>query len=196
MKKHYFLIAVIAALCVLSNEEVFAQKDSCFLEISGGVGLETSSNFSFGAAFIGGFNVTNKMFLGAIVGYEYFDSLYMSTKYNVKEDYGYVYQPKNLLQFGLRVKRKFSTNLTSPFIGLDCGMNKQISNTEYACADGFFIKPTIGLDIDLGGGLIMYMAVAYKSQNNSYNVFDIPHGLSEERETRSELVNFSIGFQF
>ncbi len=176
---------------------MYAQSLSSYLEVNGGVGLETESRFSFGAMLIGGFNITDKFFVGAIAGYEYFDALYMVTKqrYNGRFEYNYNHQPKNLLKVGLRAKRKFSANETSPFVSFDFGLAKQIAYTNYYCADGIFIKPAIGMDVNLGGTM-MYISVAYKAQNNTHGDFDFYEGSSEEIERKAELIDVSVGFLF
>lgn len=202
MKSKFFIFILLAALCATTCRTVKAQTTfSSGIEVNGGVGLESQCRFSFGAAIIGGFNVTNKLFVGAIAGYEYFDALYMLTRdyYNSNykhASYDYNYQPKNLLKLGGRFKLRLTDKGTSPFIGCDLGTAIQLAKTPRGNAEGLFLKPSIGFDIDLGD-YTMCISVAYKVQNNSYGHFDFTDTEGAEYpETKAEMIDFSIGFLF
>ena len=109
------MLAILFAACAVSFAQSKGYEKS--IEVNAGVALDKMSKFSFGVSMINGYRINEHFFIGALVGYEYFDALYMSS-YQPEEDSYKSYDPKNLLKIGARVKANLSKGKISPFLML------------------------------------------------------------------------------
>ena len=89
------MFAILIASCATSFAQSKGYEKS--IEANGGVALDKMSKFSFGVSMINGYRINEHFFVGALVGYEYFDALYMWT-YGGRLDSHKSYTPKNRIK--------------------------------------------------------------------------------------------------
>lgn len=185
------MFAIMFASCAISFAQSKGYEKS--IEANGGVALDKVSRFSFGVSMINGYRINEHFFIGALVGYEYFDALYMYTS-----TYGWSYDPKNLLKIGARLKANLSKSKVSPFLSFDLGGGIQVARTEYYPATGLYLEPAFGVDFKLQEKQSVYVMLCYHAQNNRSGYFNFEYsspGLSESK-SMAELFDIRVGFEF
>lgn len=192
MKRILFVLILFASSTMFAQSRGYEKS----IEVNGGVALDDYSKFSFGLSMINGYRFNENFFIGAIVGYEYFDALI----YGSYGDYGAYksYDPKNLLKLGARAKVNLSKARVSPFLNFDIGGSMQVARTENYPASGLFIEPAFGVDFNLPDNQSLYIMLGYHAQNNSCEQFFIgsSNTSSIEEEKLAALFDIRIGFKF
>lgn len=193
-----FLSIVFAALfasCAITFAQSKGYEKS--IEANGGVALDKMSKFSFGLSMINGYRFNEHFYIGALVGYEYFDALYMSS-YEGKGNSYKSYDPKNLLKIGARIKANLSKGKISPFLSFDLGGGIQVARTDYHPATGLYLEPAFGVDFKLQDKQAVYVMLGYHAQNNRYGSFypTSSNPGSSDRKVMAALFDIRLGFKF
>lgn len=195
MKRLFILFALLFASSVM----VFAQPKGYekSIEVNAGVPLDEMSKFSFGLSMINGYRINEHFFIGALIGYEYFNALYMSS-YEPNEDSYKSYDPKNLLKIGARIKANLSKGKISPFLSFDFGGGIQVARTNHYPATGLYLEPAFGVDFKLQEKQAIYVMLGYHAQNNRYGDFNLSSSNpgSSENKALAALFDIRIGFKF
>ena len=146
---------------------------------------------------INGYRINEHFFIGALIGYEYFNALYLSS-YQSNEDSYKSYDPKNLLKIGARIKANISKGKVSPFLSFDIGAGIQVARTHYYPATGLYLEPAFGVDFKLQENQTVYVMLGYHVQNNRYGYFNLSSSDpgSSENKTLAELFDIRVGFIF
>lgn len=189
------MLAILFAACAVSFAQSKGYEKS--IEVNAGVALDKMSKFSFGVSMINGYRINEHFFIGALVGYEYFDALYMSS-YQPEEDSYKSYDPKNLLKIGARVKANLSKGKISPFLSFDIGGGIQVVRTDYYPATGIYLEPAFGVDFKLQEKQTVYVMLGYHAQNNRYGYFNLSSSNpdSSEKKVLAGLFDIRVGFRF
>lgn len=189
------MLAILFAACAVSFAQSKGYEKS--IEVNAGVALDKMSKFSFGVSMINGYRINEHFFIGALVGYEYFDALYMSS-YQPEEDSYKSYDPKNLLKIGARVKANLSKGKISPFLSFDIGGGIQVARTDYYPATGIYLEPAFGVDFKLQEKQTVYVMLGYHAQNNRYGYFNLSSSNpgSSEKKVLAGLFDIRVGFRF
>lgn len=187
--------AILFASCTLSFAQSKGYEKS--IEVNGGVALDEMSKFSFGVSMINGYRINEHLFIGALLGYEYFDALYLSS-YEGKGDSYKSYDPKNLLKIGARVKANLSKGKVSPFLSFDLGGGIQVARTEHYPATGLYLEPAFGVDFKLQDKQAVYVMLGYHAQNNRYGRFNLTSSNpgSSDSKVMAALFDIRLGFKF
>lgn len=189
------VFAILFASCAISFAQSKGYEKS--IEANGGVALDKTSKFSFGVSMINGYRFNEHFFVGALVGYEYFEALYLHT-YQYKSDSYWSYTPKNLLKIGARVKANLSKGKVSPFLSFDLGGGIQVARTDYYPATGLYIEPAFGVDFKLQEKQSVYVMLGYHAQNNRSGYFNLTPSDTSQSESQSmaALFDIRVGFKF
>lgn len=189
------MFAILIASCATSFAQSKGYEKS--IEANGGVALDKMSKFSFGVSMINGYRINEHFFVGALVGYEYFDALHMWT-YGGRLDSHKSYTPKNLLKIGARVKANLSKGKISPFLSFDLGGGIQVARTDYYPATGLYLEPAFGVDFKLQEKQAVYVMLGYHAQNNRYGLFDLDgsDAGSSVSKVMAALFDIRVGFKF
>lgn len=168
------------------------------IEFNAGIGLDNTSKYSFGLTMINGYRFNDYLFLGAGLGYEYFQALYY-TSHRYNESYK-SYVPKSLIKLGLRAKVNLSKGNVSPFFSFDFGGALQVgSNSKHSSATGIYYEPAFGIDFKFNGSKNgFYVMLGYHSQSNKYeyfnlDLFDVEQSIEHKN---ANLFDIKIGFKF
>lgn len=194
MKKFLF-VAGFLFTCSLALAQSKGYEKS--IEMNAGIALDNNSKYSFGLTMINGYRFNDYLFVGAGVGYEYFQALYMST-YEYNRSSFKSYDPKSLIKIGVRAKANLSKGKVSPFLSFDFGGALQVgSNSKYSSATGIYYEPAFGVDFKFNeskNGL--YVMLGYHSQSNKYEYFDLSDIKQSTEHESAGLFDIKIGFRF
>ena len=195
MKHLSIVFAFLFTSCVMTFAQSKGYEKS--IEANAGVALDKMSKFSFGLSMINGYRINDHFFIGALIGYEYFNALYLSS-YQPNEDSYKSYDPKNLLKIGARVKANLSKGKVSPFLSFDIGAGIQVARTKYYPATGLYLEPAFGVDFKLQENQTVYVMLGYHAQNNRYGYFNLSSSDpgSSENKALAELFDIRVGFKF
>lgn len=194
MKKFLFAASLFFACSIAFAQDKGYEKS---IEFNAGIGLDGFSKYSFGLTMINGYRFNDYLFLGAGLGYEYFQALYMQV-YEYQHQSSKSYDPKSLIKLGLRAKANLSKGKVSPFFSFDFGGALQVgSNSKYSSATGIFYEPAFGVDFKFDGtknGL--YVMLGYHSQSNKYEYFNLSDLEQSTEHKNANLFDIKIGFKF
>lgn len=196
MRKFLSIVfAVLFASCTITFAQSKGYEKS--IEANGGISLDKMSKYSFGVSMINGYRFNEHFFIGALVGYEYFDALYMSS-YEGKGNSYKSYEPRNLLKIGARVKANLSKSKISPLLSFDLGGGIQVARTDYYPATGLYLEPAFGVDFKLQDKQAVYFMLGYHAQNNRYGYFNITSSNpgSSDNKVMAALFDIRLGFKF
>ena len=201
MNKKIFLIAAIAL--TIGSVGAFAQNKGYekSIELNGGIPIDNNSKFSLGITMINGYRFNDFIFLGAGVGYEYFNALYYSSyEYigNGNSDRYKSYYGKSMLRIFGRIKANLTKTNISPYFAGDIGYCLDFNANEYATTSGLMFEPQFGIDFKLPQNIGLYFAVGYRGQQNSYNWINTTLGDSgsERHNVIAGLIDIKFGIKF
>lgn len=165
MKKIVLLFAFAMSLTNVFSQSKFEPE----VKINGEFGVDASKNFSLGAVFIAGYNVTPSLRLGIGTGISYIDLLY-ETKTLTKPEYR---ETAAYVPIFADVKYKFIDEGISPYFGTSVGYSVFIPYSEYAKKNklGFMAYPHFGVEFPMKkGAFILEAGYKYQSRTNDYFV--------------------------
>lgn len=192
MKKFLFVASLLFACSTAFAQNKGYEKS---IEFNAGVGLN-NSKYSFGLTMINGYRFNDHLFLGAGVGYEYLNALYMHTYRRGSSSSSY--DSKSLIKLGLRAKGNLSKGNISPFLSFDFGGALQVgSNAEYSSATGIYYEPAFGVDFKFGESKNeLYIMLGYHSQSNKYEYFNFSDIENSTKRANAHLFDIKVGFKF
>ncbi len=196
MKKLFCIIGLLL-LC----GTVSAQKNrfATSIEANGSVGLDDYTKYSFGVNFVGGYQIGKTFFIGAGVGYSYFEGLYYSSTedgyFDTLEFYD-SYDARSNVQVFARAKFNLTKSKVSPFLLVDIGGTFGLTSNEIKMANGLMYEPAIGLDIDINDKQAIYVMIGYKGSQYQYKDFDLRYGNTGEELCKETAGAFCLHFGF
>lgn len=194
---------LIIAVLLFASVSMFAQKGyEKSVEINGAVGLDDCQKYTFGISMINGYRISESLFVGAGVGYEYLEGLYYHS-YEYKgsiigsTSYDSIDVRNNIQLFG-RVKFNLIKSKISPFLTADAGYTIGLSSNEIKMANGFFFQPSFGCDFKIDDVQSVYVMLGYNGQNYTYRWFDNTLGSTDDKMITKLAGKFClhIGFKF
>lgn len=161
MKKIVLLLAFAMSLTNMFSQNKFESE----VKINGEIGIDADKNFSFGAIFIAGYNITQNLRLGAGAGISYIDLFYEQktlTKPEYRETAAYV-------PIFADAKYKFIKVGISPFVGTSVGYSVFIPYSDYAKENklGIMVYPHFGVEFPMKkGAFLLEAGYKYQSRTN------------------------------
>lgn len=160
------------------------------LKVAYELGIDEDANQSFGADFIAGYRVTDAFRLGVGVGVYWCKHLYENAHYNKTIHYFEKEYRETASYFPIYVNGKYnflSTGTWKPFLSVDAGYSIFNSASDYAKNNklGIFVKPSFGVDCNIGKGDLVF-EIGYRYQDREFRNVKMGY---------SQLV-MSIGYQF
>lgn len=158
---------------LLSVPFSYAQQGFRFgVDVHGGMGFEEQGPLTkpqASASLVGGYQFNPHLFLGLGVGMGHFCPLWeeKSLYPGGRQEPGYEYVNKNMLQLFFREKISFLERKVSPFTSVDIGYpvgRKRSSGDSMP----LFLEPGLGCDLRIGNGHALSLMVGYRWQEVSY----------------------------
>lgn len=171
------------------------------IELNGGIPIDKYSKYSLGITMMNGYRFNDFFYLGAGVGYEYFNALYYTSYeyigWGYSDDYS-SYYGKNMLRLFARVKVNLTKTKVSPYFAGDIGYAIDFNTNEYATTSGLMFEPQFGIDFKLPENIGLYIAVGYRGQQNNYNRHVLTYGEtgSSKENVLAELIDIKFGIKF
>lgn len=200
--KRFSKIIVLFAM-IIAAPSAFAQTKGYekSIELNGGIPIDKYSKFSIGITMINGYRFNNCLFIGAGVGYEYFNALYSTSHEYISKGNSIStqdYYGKSMLRLFGRVKANLTKTKVSPYFAGDVGYCIDFNANDWGSTSGIMFEPQFGLDFKLPENIGLYAAVGYRGQNNTYTAFDLTlgHSGNEKRTFIAGLIDIKFGIRF
>ena len=142
------------------------------IKVSYELGLDNDKNKSFGGEFIAGFRTTDALRIGAGLGIYWCEHLYRNAHYNTTINYFEKEYRETASYIPVFADIKYNFLITGkwrPFVSAGLGYSIFNSYSDYAKDNklGFFAKPSIGVDYNLGK-MNFVLEIGYKYQDREF----------------------------
>ena len=169
------------------------------IELSGSFGVNKYAKYALSASMINGYRINPHFFIGAGVGFKYFDVLYYSSY--ISSDYTDTfkhtsYDGKYLIPLWARFKANFTDTKISPYAILDAGWTFDVGQNPNKNTEGFFIEPQLGLDVKMQEKIGLYFAVGVNLQNYHYQYISNHSDLDGDKNMMLGTISIHAGIKF
>lgn len=163
-----FLALILTSATVVSAQDKGYEKS---IELTGSFGLNQFAKYGLGISMMNGYRINPNFYVGAGVGFKYFDVLYyssyISSKYTDTISHK-SYDGKYLIPVWARVKANLTKTKISPYLLADAGWTFDVGQNPNKNAEGFFIEPQFGIDVKMQEAIGLYFALGVNLQNYHY----------------------------
>ncbi len=171
------------------------------IELNGGIPIDKYSKYSLGITMMNGYRFNYFFYLGAGIGYEYFNALYYKSYDYIGSGHSDKYDSfygKSMLRLFARVKANLSRAKVSPYFAGDFGYTIDFNANDCGSTTGLMFEPQFGIDFKLPEKIGLYLAVGYRGQQNSYTYYNLTYGEtgSTEENVLAGLVDIKFGIKF
>lgn len=201
--KHYLplvLFTIALLTCIPVNAQGLRWEKG--IGLSGGVGIDEASRFSFGINALGGLRFNNYLSVGIGAGYSWFNALAIKTDAVEATPEASVYQGTGRASVFGRGKVNFTKTSVSPFFSATLGgsfaFEKQYPNR----ISGFFYEPAVGCDFSLASGNRISVLIGYLRHAIQYEHIMIVGGaagteiLSGIKKDYADILALHVEFYF
>ena len=202
MKKELLLLSFIFMMmafpfCAQAQNKGYEKS----IELNGGIPIDKYSKYSLGITMMNGYRFNDFFYLGAGVGYEYFNALYYTSYDYIGKGHSDRYNSfngKNMLRIFARVKANLTKTKVSPYFAGDIGYTIDFNANDCGSTTGLMFEPQFGIDFKLPEKIGLYFAVGYRGQQNSYTRYDLTYGDigSTKEKVLPGLVDIKFGIKF
>ena len=184
--KKLFLIVGLLYPTILSAQSKFEPQIKAAYEL----GIDADANKSLGGEFVAGYRVIDALRLGVGIGGYWCEHLYSNAYYNKTINYYEKEYRETASYFPVFFDAKYNfitTGKWRPFVSADLGYSIFNSASDYAKDNnlGVFVKPTVGIDCNLGKCDLTF-EIGYRYQDREFS--NVKMGYSQ--------MVFLIGCQF
>lgn len=173
MKKILLIFVLVLSISKINAQSPFESQ----IKLTYDEGITNDKDNSFGAEFLCGIRMNNKLRLGVGVGISYCDLLYEKAGLNnlLNKYYGEYRESSVYVPVFANIKYNFINSKVSPYIAADLGYSIFIASSSYTKNNnlGLFFKPCFGVDFPVKNEKL-FLEVGYKYQQRSWSRLESP----------------------